>query len=127
MQNSYKVAKWEVKKNLKNTSFIISLFLTPLIFLAYAMIPGLLSESGEDEAIKVFIKDELNVYDSLETIVNESEQIDWKLEETTLSTEDIKKEVEQEENSAYILLTETVIDNGSVDVYLHEEDRKSVV
>src|SRR5690625_7255294 len=113
MQNSFKVAKWEVKKNLKNKSFIISLFLTPLIFLAFAIIPSLLSDSGEDEAIKVFIKDELNVYDSLETIVNESEQIDWKLEETTLSTEDIKKEVEQEENSAYILLTETVIDNGS--------------
>src|SRR5690625_2589636 len=125
MQNSFKVAKWEVKKNLKNKSFIISLFLTPLIFLAFAIIPSLLSDSGEDEAIKVFIKDELNVYDSLETIVNESEQIDWKLEETTLSTEDIKKEVEQEENSAYILLTETVIDNGSVDVYLHEDVESS--
>src|SRR5690625_4457219 len=125
MQNSFKVAKWEVKKNLKNKSFIISLFLTPLIFLAFAIIPSLLSDSGEDEAIKVFIKDELNVYDSLEAIVNESEQIDWKLEETTLSTEDIKKEVEQEENSAYILLTETVIDNGSVDVYLHEDVESS--
>src|SRR5690625_6597921 len=43
----------------------------------------------------------------------------------TLSTVYIKKEVEQEENSAYILISETVIDNGSVDVYLHEDVESS--
>src|SRR5690625_723749 len=120
MRNSYKVAKWEVKRNLKNKSFIIGLFLTPLIFLAFAIIPRLFSNI-DSEATRVFIKDELNLYDSLETIVESADHIDWRLEETTLSLEEIKKDVKETENSVFILLTENTIEEGIVPIYLNDD------
>lgn len=120
MPNSLKVAKWEVKRNLKNKSFIISLFLTPLIFLAFAIIPSLFTDF-EPEETTVYVKDELNVYESLETIVGTSDHLDWNLEKTSLSLEEIKEKIDEEENSVFIGLTETIIEEGSVLVYMNEE------
>ncbi len=64
MRNSLKVAKWEIKRNMTNKSFIISLLSTPIIFLAFFFIPMLFnqSDSEENSKVHVFLYDELGVY-----------------------------------------------------------------
>ncbi|GAK10210.1 hypothetical protein [Geomicrobium sp. JCM 19038] len=42
-----KVAKWEIKRNLQNKTFIISTFVTPAIFLFFLFIGSLVG--GNDE------------------------------------------------------------------------------
>lgn len=120
MRNSFKVAKWEVKRNLKNKSFIIGLFLTPLIILAFAIIPSLFTDFEMDDTT-VYVKDELGVYSTLETMVESTDHIDWMLEETDLSVEEVKEIVDEKENSVFINLTENALEEGTVSVYMNEE------
>jgi len=122
MRNSFKVGKWEIKRNLKNKSFIIGLFLTPLIFIAFAFLGTLFSDGEEEsDALHVYVKDELNIYDTLEDIVDSDDYLEWELEETTLSLEEIEEEAGGSENSAFIVLTEEAIEDGLVPIYIHED------
>ena len=71
MRNSLKVAKWEIKRNMTNKSFIISLLSTPVIFLAFFFIPMLFNnaDSADDANVTVYVYDELGVWDELEKVV----------------------------------------------------------
>lgn len=47
MRNTMKVVRWEIKRNMKNKSFITGLFLTPAIFALFFFLPSLLDyDSG---------------------------------------------------------------------------------
>jgi len=72
MRNSLKVAKWEIKRNMTNKSFIISLLSTPVIFLAFFFIPMLFNQSDSDENanIDVYLYDELGVWDEVKKTVD---------------------------------------------------------
>ncbi|WP_062107166.1 ABC transporter permease [Bacillus niameyensis] len=118
MRNSWKVAKWEIKRNMKNKSFIISLVITPIIFMLFAFIPTLFD--SDKDATQVFILDELNVYQQVEEIVTASE-LNWELHQTDLDEATMAKEAVENENSAYIALTEKGIEEGEIPVYLNEE------
>jgi ABC-2 type transport system permease protein len=121
MRNSFKVAKWEIKRNMKNKSFIISLFLTPLIFLAFATLPTLLSGIGnsDPEPMKVYIYDELNIWEEVEPFL--IEQLDWVIYHQVDDEEMIMKELEKSENTAYIPITERALVKGNVDVYMSKD------
>ena len=76
MNKTWKVAKWEIKRNLKNKSFVIGLFLTPIMFIAFSFIGSLFGDS-EEESTKVFVKDELNVFSILKET---ADQLDLAME-----------------------------------------------
>src|SRR5690625_3909923 len=120
MRNTMKVAKWEIKRNMKNKSFIIGLFLTPLIFLFFAIVPGLFSDSN-DEVIDVFVKDELLLYDEISTTVEQNEFLNWNIRKTDLDEASILTQVEDSDNMVYIPLTTDALDDGLITVYLSEE------
>lgn len=120
MRNTLKVAKWEIKRNMKNKSFIISLFLTPIIFLVFALVPSFFSDSDPDP-IEVFIKDELQLFDTLQAIVNESEHINWDMNKTDLDDQAMIDDVESRENTVYISLIEETIENGTVHIYTSDD------
>ena len=48
MRNSLKVAKWEIKRNMTNKSFIISLLLTPVLFMIFFFVPTLFSGNDSE-------------------------------------------------------------------------------
>lgn len=113
MRNSMKVAKWELKRNMKNKSFIISLFLTPIIFLVFATLPSLLERfNSEPEPPTVYIKDELQVWGEIEKLPQMGE-LQWEvvLEEPDASAE----------NVALIELTEAGLNEGIIPVYIGED------
>src|SRR5690625_1295927 len=121
MRNTMKVAKWEIKRNMKNKSFIISLFLTPLIFLFFAVVPGLFSDSDDVEPIDVFVKDELQLIDELRAAVEQNDFLDWKVQETELDEASILTRVKNSDRIVYIPLTSTALDEGLIDVYTSED------
>lgn len=122
MRNTLKVAKWEIKRNMKNKSFIIGLFLTPIIFLFFAIVPGLFSDSDDEgEKIDVFIKDELNLIDEIRQTVEENEFLEWNIHDTDLDESSIIDQVETSENMVYIPLTASALEEGLITVYTSEE------
>lgn len=122
MRNTMKVAKWEIKRNMKNKSFIIGLFLTPLIFLFFAIVPGLFSDSDEEaDLIDVFIKDELQLVDEISATVEQNEFINWDVREIDLDEDHMIDQVEDSDHMVYIPLTSAALEEGLITVYASEE------
>ena len=120
MNKSLKVAKWEVKRNLKNKSFIIGLILTPLIMIVFAFIGTLFEDSGESEPTKVFIHDELGVFPVL---VESAEQFGLNMElfQTTITEAEVEEELEKGGNVAYIFLNEETLSLDSIPVLTSDD------
>lgn len=118
MRNSLKVAKWEMKKNMKNKSFIISLFLTPILFLVFATLPSLLEKfDSEPEPPTVYIFDDLHVWNEMEKLP-QLKELEWNVKATK---EENPSFLEGKENVAYISLTEQSLNDGKIPVYISED------
>ncbi|GEN44575.1 ABC transporter permease [Alkalibacillus haloalkaliphilus] len=124
MRNSIKVGKWEIKRNIKNKSFIISLFLTPLIFVFFATVPNLLSGNDYDTTTTVYVNDELGTYEVIEPIIEENNMMNWDLTETNEELPTVQHRFEEEPNSAYIQIDEHTAENGVV-TYVKGDDVSS--
>src|SRR5699024_10128262 len=123
MRNSMKVAKWEIKRNIKNKSFIIGIFMTPAIFLIFMLIGGLMGSSDDDEmkeTTHVYINDTVGLYEQLEAAADEY-AFNWGIETTNVSEEEVEKELKDSEESAYIFLNEQTITNGLIPVYTSDD------
>ncbi|MFD2045296.1 ABC transporter permease [Ornithinibacillus salinisoli] len=121
MRNAMKVAKWEIKRNLKNKTFIIGLFLTPAIFLVFFLVGNLFNDSEEEmESTTVFVNDELDTFSSLQEAANTYE-LNWEMKRTELTEDEVQDELENTENTAYIFLSEQAFEEGVVPVYTSEE------
>ncbi|QHS23690.1 ABC transporter permease [Virgibacillus sp. MSP4-1] len=129
MRNSMKVAKWEYKRNMKNKSFIISLFLTPLLFLVFFNLPLLFDNDDEAENAgpQIHIYDELGVWSEVKSQLPEEQTENWQEIDAFKSEEEIIQELEKEENTAYIMLTEEVLKSGAVHVYMSEDLNENTV
>ncbi len=115
-----KVAKWEIKRNLKNKSFIIGLFLTPILILGFGFLGSLFGGSDDDAATNVFINDELGIYDLVEEI-SEQFELDWTINLTDLTEDELQEELENSENTAYIFFNADALENGVIPVYTSED------
>lgn len=117
-----KVAKWEIRRNLKNKSFIIGLFLTPVLIVAFSLLGSLFGDSDGDEEIvtDVFIHDELGVFDNIQEVANAA-ALDWNIQKTDISEEAVAKELSETEDTAYIFIDDSKLAEGKVAVYTSEE------
>src|SRR5690625_3925562 len=125
MRNSMKVAKWEIKRNVKNKSFLIGLFLTPIIMIGFGLIGGWISGSSDDteeydEEMTVFVHDELDIFADLEETVAKN-GLSWSLEETDVTEDDMANELTDNEHVAYVYLDEEAIVDGTITVYTSDE------
>lgn len=123
MRNSLKVAKWEIKRNMTNKSFIISILSTPVIFLAFFFIPMLFdkSDSADDTNVTVYVHDELGVWNELEKAVDDSGISNWTLVQTETSEAQMQSELLDMEQSAYLIMTEEALAEGQVKMYMTED------
>ncbi len=115
-----KIAKWEIKRNLKNKSFVIGLFLTPLLILGFGFLGSLFDSDDEPAETTVFVNDQLESFDMLAQTVDQFE-LDWVLNRTELTETDIQDELENGENVAYIFLTPEAMESGVIPVYTTDE------
>lgn len=120
MRNSMKVAKWEIKRNLKNKSFVIGLFLTPLLILAFGFLGSLFGSDSESTEVTIFVNDQMNVFDLMEETADQYD-LDWVLHQTDLTENEIQEELENGENTAYIFLNSESLESGAIPVYTTED------
>lgn len=115
MNKTWKVAKWEIKRNLKNKSFIIGLFSTPVIFLAFYLLGHLFGDSGE-EGTKVLVRDDINIVPALEEVTEQFElPLEWEV--TNLDESKAIEQLEELEYTAYIHFDEEGLNTGVFSVY----------
>lgn len=120
MRNSMKVARWEVKRNLRNKAFLIGMFITPLIFVLIGFISSLFSDSHSDDYATVYVNDELGVFPAMEAIVEQAE-MDIELKPTDASADNVEAELEDSEDTAYMFVNETALTEGVIPVYTSDD------
>ncbi|RST76070.1 ABC transporter permease [Siminovitchia acidinfaciens] len=126
MRNSFKVAKWEIKRNMMNKSFIISLLITPVLFMFFFFVPQLFSGGDESKEIDVFISDELGVLGDVKAII-EVQDVNWKIHSTDSSEPEMQKQIADSERTVYIPLSEKTLDQGTIDIYMSEDVEESFI
>ncbi|WP_010531467.1 ABC transporter permease [Lentibacillus jeotgali] len=123
MRNAMKVGKWEIKRNLKNKSFLIGLFLTPALFLVFFFFGSLFGDSDDgDAATQVYVNDQLGIFNSLEETVKAAD-LGWELQTTDVNEDEVQNQLESSEsgNAAYIFLDKRALEEGVIPVYTSEE------
>ncbi|WP_163969398.1 ABC transporter permease [Oceanobacillus halotolerans] len=122
MRNTMKVAKWEIKRNLKNKTFLIGLFLTPAIIIGFMVLGTLFGDSEEEETAvtTIYIQDQLDIFPVIEETVSQS-GLNWDLQMTEIEESEVQNAIENSENTAYLFIDERAIDEGIVPVYTSEE------
>lgn len=120
MRNSWKVAKWEIKKNMTNKSFLISLLLTPAIFLLFFTIPMFFSSDDELEILTVIVNDELGIWEHDAPISN-SADMDVVIDPVFENEERMIEALSNAENTVYISLTSDLFLTGEVPIYLSDD------
>ncbi|MBR3120357.1 ABC transporter permease [Oceanobacillus profundus] len=122
MRNTMKVAKWEIKRNMKNKTFLIGLFLTPILILAFGFIGSLFggSDDAEPSATTVYVHDQTGIYPALEETINQSD-LNWEMEQTDIDEADVESILEASENTAFLFINDQAIETGVVPVYTSDE------
>ncbi|GKV56337.1 hypothetical protein NCCP2222_22840 [Sporosarcina sp. NCCP-2222] len=119
MRNSWKVARWEIRRNLKNKSFLISLISTPIIFMLFAFVPSFFNKES-NEKVTVNVLDEIGVYEQIVQIATENEA-NWNVLRTDANESEFPKLVKEHEHTAYIALTQEGLENGTIHVYMSKD------
>jgi ABC-2 type transport system permease protein len=117
-----KVAKWEIKRNMKNKSYIIGLLLTPLLIIGFMVISSFFDDSEEEtsDSATVFVNDQLGVYDDMANTLEET-GISWDLMQTDLTEAEAKEELENSEETAYVFVDQEGLEEGALSVYTSED------
>lgn len=112
MRKTIKVAKWEIKKNLKNKTFLISILLTPLIMLIFGGLPTLLQDMDSGSVQNIYLVDQIG----LGGIEDELDGSGYKVSEYSGDIEALKDKVVEEGDSSYIVLDQDSLSSGSFTV-----------
>ncbi|KAB3531572.1 ABC transporter permease [Alkaliphilus serpentinus] len=113
MTNTLKVASWEIKKNLTNKSFLISIILTPLMMIIFGGLPSLLSMLEFNQVHTLYVRDEIGIYQELEASFNEEE---IKVLQYDGTIEDLRKEGKKARTS-YLELNEEAMASNRINLY----------
>ncbi|MBP2076331.1 ABC transporter permease [Oceanobacillus polygoni] len=122
MRNTMKVAKWEIKRNMKNKTFLIGLFLTPILILAFGFIGSLFggSDDAEHSPTTVHVNDQTGIYPALEETINQSD-LDWEMELTDIEETAVEPILETSDNTAILFINDQALETGIVPVYTSNE------
>lgn len=122
MHHSLKVAKWEVKRNLKNKTFVIGLFITPALFILFFFLSSLFGDSDDNEQMTVYVNEDLGIFEEIETI-NTQQDFGWDLHPTDIP----KREVTEvdEPYTAYLFINQQSLEENRVAIYTSGETDSS--
>lgn len=72
MKSLWKIARWEIMRNLTNKQFIIGLLLTPLIMVLFAVVPYFLERWNQPSLTTYYVVDELGAVETLQAVLPET-------------------------------------------------------
>ena len=121
MRDTWKIAKWEVMRNLTNKQFIIGLLLTPVIMVVFGGLPVLLQRWNEPAVVTYYVVDELGVLPSLK-----AQTPDNVILEEYAEKESIEKAVQENKAAGYFLLDSGFVNTGQIELKYNERNNESI-
>ncbi|MCW3489730.1 ABC transporter permease [Dethiobacter alkaliphilus] len=114
MQDSITIAMWEIKKMLKNKSFLLSIILTPFIMLLFAGVPRLLMHIESESLFTLYVVDEIGIYETLNTEMA-LDNLELNLYEGDFSQ--LEEKVKEGQDKGYMIMHPEVLNQGQVVIY----------
>ncbi|NLM41254.1 MAG: ABC transporter permease [Firmicutes bacterium] len=121
MRNTWKIARWEILRNLTNKQFLIGLVITPLIMALFMVVPALLDRWNQPAEITYYLLDELGAADTLRELVPGS----IVLREAEPGA-DLAELVRSKKASGYFILDSSFAATGQVDVFYHDRNSQGM-
>ncbi len=121
MRDTWKIAKWEVMRNLTNKQFIIGLLLTPVIMVVFGGLPVLLQRWNEPAVVTYYVVDELGVLPSLK-----AQTPDNVILEEYAEKESIEKAVQENKAAGYFVLGSGFLNTGQIELKYNERNNESI-
>lgn len=118
MKDSLKVALWEIKRNLKNKSFLLSIILTPVMMIIFGGLPTLLSMLESSQTQRVYVKDDLGIYQAIKAQLPEDE-IELILHEGPAA--ELRDIIAGQTNTSYVVLDPTILDTRIIALVTADE------
>ncbi len=118
MGQTFKVALWELKKNLTNKTFLISVALTPLIMILFGALPTLLESLERNQMDYIYVVDEIGIYEMLEENVDREQ---YQLENFEGAIEELEERVIEEDRTSYIIIDEEGFQSHQFTLYTGDE------
>src|SRR6056297_204606 len=117
MQDSLKVAKWEIKTIIRNKTFIIMTFFVPIIILIIGGAVGFFAARGEDtEKLVVGINNKSEVITDNEIEALETEKINFIFFEN-INEDEIEDMIDENNLSSFLFIPQGVIENKTLENY----------
>jgi len=113
MKDSLKVAAWEIKKMMRNKSFVISILLTPLLMVVFGALPTLLAKFETDQDFRLYVIDELGIYETLQASNTNQNVV---LEKYSGDEQSLKDKVIGKNNEGYVVLSPPVYETRTVTI-----------
>lgn len=117
MSDWFKVMVWEIKRNLTNKTFIISMLLTPVLMIAFGAVPSLLARFEVGRTQTVYLMDDLGIYEEIKPLMPDN----IILERFEGGLSELEALVKDEPDTSFILLDEATLDSGVISVYTAQE------
>lgn len=117
MNNTFKVAKWEIKKNIKNKTFLFMTFVFPLLILIIAGGAGYIGGMSSNQDFNIGVIDQTgSIYKELDQVYRTSD-IAINRVENTFNKEEIKKILEENNYDSIVYLPKNIIESNQAVIY----------
>lgn len=117
MNDWLKVMLWEIKRNITNKTFIISMLLTPVLMVAFGAIPSLIAVMEGERLQTVYLVDDIGIYEEISPLLPEN----IALERFEGEREELEALVKEEPDTSFIVLDEAIADSGIIAIYTAQE------
>jgi len=117
MRDTLKVAKWEIKRNVRNKAFIISILITPVMMLLFGLIPTLMTQMEANKPFTLYIIDELGVFSSN----NPSSPDNLEFVLSSESSETLAEKLRGQKDKGFVVLNENALKGGNITIFSDRE------
>ncbi|HBN95987.1 MAG TPA: hypothetical protein DDZ66_06785, partial [Firmicutes bacterium] len=121
MKGLWKIANWEITRNLTNKQFIIGLLLTPVLMGLFAGVPTLLDRLNQPSLSTYYVVDHLGELASLQALLPEN--IALKEHQDSGSIADVVRDTN---SSGYFTLDQSFITTGQIDVVYNDRSMETL-
>lgn len=120
MNNTFKVAKWEIKKNIRNKSFLFMTFIFPIIIMIIGGGAGYIGGSGSQNGLEIGIIDQTDyIYEELNKSFVDPDIILNKIENTPERGE-MKNILEKNNYDSIVFIPRDIIESNQATIYYKE-------
>jgi ABC-2 type transport system permease protein len=115
MKETWKIATWEIMRNLRNKQFLIGLLLTPALIALFAVLPALLDRWNQPAPSEYYVVDKIDAFH----FFAESPSPSVSFLEYTDDLANINEDVQENKLAGYFILDEEFLETGEIEVVLN--------